>query len=71
MVVKGQREWESHLRGEPLSRKQAIKAHCYECNGLESSNVDCQGHNCPLYAYFPYKGVKDVVEYGLVDKVVK
>jgi len=71
MVVKGQREYEAHLRGEPLSRKQAIKAHCYECNGLENSAVDCLGFNCPLYAYFPYKGVKDESQYGSVNKVAK
>jgi hypothetical protein len=70
MVVKGKREYEKFLKGEPLSRKQAIKAHCYECNGLESSNVDCQGTNCPLYAYFSYKGVKDDMVVGVDSKVV-
>ena len=57
--VKGQMEYERFLSGSKLSRGQAIKAHCYECNGLETSGVDCQGKNCPLYAYFPYKGVKE------------
>ena len=59
MIVKGKLQWDKHLEGKRLSRGEAIKAFCYECNGLEDSAVDCQGSNCPLYAYFPYKGVRD------------
>lgn len=60
MFAKGKREFEMHRRGDPLSRKQAILAHCYECNGGE--NVDCQGNSCPLYGYFPYKGIRKGLE---------
>ena len=40
------------------SKRDAIKAACYECVGFESvaENVhDCRGFRCPLYAYRPYQ----------------
>ena len=38
--------------GKPLTRKQAIDAQCYECNGF-STNLedDCLGKSCPLYQW--------------------
>ncbi len=60
--LKGQVEYEVFKSGGKLSRSKAIKAHCYECNGLEQSAVDCQGKSCPLYQYQPYKNKK-----GLTD----
>ena len=57
-MIKGQKEYEKFERGEKLSRKQAILAHCYQCNGFEESNEDCQGTLCPMYQYSPSKGKK-------------
>ena len=57
-MIKGQKEYEKFKRGEFLTRKQAMLAQCYECNGFEDSNEDCQGKSCPMYQYQPYKGVK-------------
>lgn len=41
--------------GLPLSRKEAIGAQCYECNGdsVEMAH-DCLGTSCPLYAWSPW-----------------
>ena len=57
-VIKGQREYEKWKLGISLSRKQAILAHCYMCNGFDESNTDCLGKSCPMYQYSPYKGIK-------------
>lgn len=60
--IKGCREYEKFKRGEKLSRAEAMKAQCYECNGLEGSRCDCQGKNCPMYQYHLYPGVRENVE---------
>lgn len=56
--IKGQLEYEKFKESKPLTRKEAILAQCYVCNGLDEGGEDCKGISCPLYAYFPYKGKK-------------
>ena len=60
--IKGQAEFEKFQAGESLSRKQAILAQCFICNGEEQSAEDCKGVSCPLYQYHPHKGRKKVKE---------
>ena len=55
MPVKGAKELKRFKEGKPLTRKQAILAQCYECNGYEAE--DCLGTHCPLYEYHPYRKV--------------
>jgi len=57
-VIRGQKEYEKWETGNRLSRKQAMLAHCYQCNGSGESNQDCLGKNCPSYQFMPYKGKK-------------
>lgn len=59
-MIKGQNEYLKFKKGEKLNKSQAIKAMCYECNGLEDSKADCQGTLCPLYPFQPYKGLRKV-----------
>ena len=66
-IIKGQREYEKWEAGAKLSRKQAMLAHCYECNGFEESNEDCQGKSCPSYQFMPYKGKKKGKESGKAE----
>jgi len=55
-MIKGQKEFKKWEKGGILSRKEAILANCYICNGLEESNVDCQGFKvCPMYHLSPYR----------------
>lgn len=59
---KGAMFYQRFKNGQHLTRHQAILAHCYDCNGEHTvgrnGKMDCQGKNsCPLYEYFPYKGV--------------
>jgi len=53
-TIKGRRDYDNFKKGKALSRKQAIFAQCYECNGLEESAIDCITYSCPLYSYSPY-----------------
>ncbi len=52
--IKGQIEFKKFKDGKSLTRKQAILAQCYECNGYEESQADCVTYSCPLYQYSPY-----------------
>lgn len=71
--VKGQKEWDMWKNGEELTRTQAIKANCYDCNGFEEGGTDCDAgngyDNCPLYAYMPYR--KEINNKNNVVKVKK
>ena len=55
--IKGKREFEMFKNSEHLTRKQAMKAKCFECNGEEKSRADCEVTTCPMYEYrlFPKK----------------
>lgn len=54
--IKGQLEYQKFKEGKLLTRKEAILAQCYICNGGEGSSEDCMGDSCPLYQYQPYRG---------------
>ena len=46
------------MLGKSLSA--AVKAHCLECVGWEREEVRrCTAPACPLFAYRPYKSLKD------------
>jgi hypothetical protein len=54
-MIKGKSQYKKWQEGKKLTRREAIIANCYICNGLEESNVDCKGSkSCPLYLYAPY-----------------
>ena len=56
-LIKGQNEFKKFEKGLKLTRGQAIKAHCYQCNGFDESQCDCKcKDSCPLYQYHPHKG---------------
>ena len=52
--IKGQVQYQKWQKGDKLTRREAILANCYQCNGLEDSNEDCQCKGCPLYQYHPH-----------------
>ena len=49
--IKGAIQYDKFLKGERLTRKQAMLAKCYECNGLEESRADCEVDTCPMYSF--------------------
>jgi len=53
-LIKGQTEFKKWQSGKKITRKEAMLAQCYICNGEEQSNEDCEGKQCPLYQYHPY-----------------
>lgn len=56
---KGKRLLLAYLRGEKLTRGQAMAAKCYECLGYCVDGMkDCEVQNCPMYPYRPYKNSK-------------
>ena len=53
------KEYTKWQEGKPLTRKQAMLAQCFVCNGESESACDCLGSkSCPMYQYSPYKGKK-------------
>lgn len=55
MRLRGHMEYERSKKGEALTRKEAILAQCYVCNGLDEGGEDCKGYDCALYQYMPYR----------------
>ena len=39
-----------HLKGQRITKQQAINAKCYDCNGLGEQR-ECDIKICPLYGY--------------------
>ena len=62
-AIRGAREYRKFLEGNKLTRKQAMLAQCYMCNGEEESAEDCQGKSCPMYSYQPYRGKKKSISH--------
>lgn len=54
-MIKGQNEYNKFKKSIKLTRKQAILAMCFECNGLKESSIDCKAKTCPLYQYHPHR----------------
>ena len=54
-AIKGFVQYRKFKKGEKLTRKEAMLAKCYDCNGLEESRADCLEDNCPMYDYRPYR----------------
>ena len=45
-----------HLEGKRITRKDAIDAKCYECNGYCADGVEeCNIRDCPLWPYSPFR----------------
>lgn len=50
----GQADLIKYLRGKKLTQRQAIKAHCYDCDGMGDSGK-CDLDICSLFPYSPYR----------------
>lgn len=50
---KGQTFLIKHLEGKRLTQQQAIKAKCYDCDGMGETG-ECELTECSLYPYSPY-----------------
>ena len=50
----GKSELLKHLQGKRLTRSQAIKAKCFDCNGMGEVG-ECEIEECSLLPYSPYR----------------
>ena len=50
----GRKELIKYLEGEDITRQQAIKAKCFNCDGM-GETASCEIDSCPLFPYSPYK----------------
>ena len=57
-AVKGEKEFNRFVKGDKLSRKEAMLAKCYDCNGGKESNCDCEITDCPMYPYHHYRNLE-------------
>ena len=54
-MSKGYKEYMKFKNGDSLTRREAILAQCFQCNGPGEGGEDCKGHDCPLYQYMPHR----------------
>lgn len=54
-----------HLKGERLTARQAIIAHCCDCMGYYyDGKEDCNQPDCPLHPFMPYNKNKRKMRKG-------
>ena len=51
---KGKKELVAYLEGGVLTRNQAIKAKCFDCDGMGDTG-ECEIVSCALFLYSPFK----------------
>lgn len=52
--ARGYKYLRAHLEGKAITLKQALLAHCFECNGFDADGrADCEMPTCPLYPSNP------------------
>ncbi len=50
--IAGRGDLIKHLSGKRVTQRQAIQAHCYECQGYcADGREDCEKPECPLYPF--------------------
>ena len=51
----GKKDLINYLSGKRLTRSQAIKAHCFDCDGMGETGK-CDIDTCSLFPYSQFKG---------------
>lgn len=51
---RGKKELIAYLEGGTISRSAAVRAKCYDCDGMGEEG-ECDIEACPLFPYSPYK----------------
>ena len=52
----GKNDLIKHLKGQRLTQRQAIRAKCYDCNGMGELGT-CEISTCALWPYSPYRQI--------------
>jgi len=53
----GKTDFIKYLKGARLTRSQAIKAKCYDCDGMGDTGI-CDIETCSLYPFSPFNRQK-------------
>jgi len=53
---KGKNDLIKHLKGQRLTQRQAIRAKCFDCNGMGELGT-CEIQTCALWPYSPYRQI--------------
>ena len=56
---RGKTEYIRYLEGGKITRSQAVRAKCFDCNGMGESN-ECSIETCALLPFSPYREKKEV-----------
>jgi hypothetical protein len=65
--AQGKEEFLRFQKGERLTMKQALLAHCYDCTGhYTDGRKDCEMQTCPFHPFMPYN--RDRVRRVLTDE---
>jgi hypothetical protein len=57
--AQGKDELTRHLQGRKITRKEAMRAHCYMCMGYFSDGrFNCEMPHCPIYPWMPYSRIR-------------
>jgi len=68
VTSRGTRVYEKYLRGERITRGEALAAKCAECmGGYVDGRRDCRVELCPLYPYMPYRKDREEVTDEVAD----
>ena len=62
----GKKDLIKHLHGQRITRNQAIRAKCFDCNGMGESG-ECEVRACPLYAFSPYSKSLEPLKSGVPE----
>lgn len=60
-LARGKTEYLKYLRGEVLSRREAMLAKCFDCCCFYiDGKVDCITVSCPMYDFMPFREQKRI-----------
>ena len=64
---RGKKELIKHLEGGKITRKQAMLAKCYDCDGMGDSGK-CDIETCPMYHYSQFKSHSSTISTARSEK---
>jgi hypothetical protein len=56
LVVRGRKEYLAYLSGQRITLRQAVSAHCYDCQGFfADGRAPCPDVLCPLWPWSHFR----------------
>jgi hypothetical protein len=61
LTVRGRREYLKYLNKEKITLRQAVAAHCYDCQGFfADGRTPCPDELCPLWPWSQFRNKESV-----------